>query len=59
MAYPGATIYLMSQEGIAEVRYEETEHFNVTRGFLLDHQDYLRRLLGDGPSSEDSGRSSP
>jgi predicted ATPase len=47
LAYPEATIYLLGPDGIAEVAYEETEHFALTRDFLVNRERYLRRLLGD------------
>jgi predicted ATPase len=49
MAYPKATIYQLSPEGITPLAYEETEHFQVTEGFLGNRHDYLRRLLSDSP----------
>jgi predicted ATPase len=49
MAYPGATIYLLSDDRIKRVDYEATEHFQVMRGFLADHHQYLRHLLGESP----------
>ena len=45
MAYPEATIYHLSPEGITAMPYEETEHFQVTQGFLANRKDYLRHLL--------------
>ena len=48
MAYPGALIYSLGPEGIAPVRYEETEHFQVTRSFLMDPQRYWEHLFADG-----------
>lgn len=45
MAYPDAQIFSLSEEGIAPVSYEETEHFLVTRDFLNNHERTLRRLL--------------
>jgi len=47
MAYPGAWIYQFSGEGIARVAYEETEHYQVTRGFLSNPERMLRILLED------------
>lgn len=47
MAYPDATIYLLSVDGSARVRYEDTEHFALTRDFLADPGRYLRRLFDD------------
>jgi predicted ATPase len=55
MAYPQAMIYHLSPDGITPMAYEETEHFRVTRGFLADRQDYLRRLLDDEPPDVDPG----
>ena len=46
MAYPGALLYSLSERGIEEVEYEQTEHFALTRDFLLDRERYLRRILG-------------
>ena len=45
MAYPDACIYQCSREGITRVAYEETEHFQVTRDFLLNPDRMLRVLL--------------
>lgn len=49
MAYPDAEIYLLDEEGIRKVRYEETEHFVVTRQFLGDPGRMLRELLDGSP----------
>lgn len=45
LAYPDALIYHLTPKGIAEVPYEETEHYVLTRDFLVDRQRYLRRLM--------------
>lgn len=45
MAYPQSTIYLCSQAGLAQVAYEDTEHFQVTRDFLANPERMLRILL--------------
>lgn len=45
MGYPDAWIYLCTPEGIRRVSYEETEHYQVTRDFLVDPQRMLRVLL--------------
>lgn len=47
LAYPHARIYEFSGEGIREVTYTETEHFNVTRDFLNRHEKMLETLLGE------------
>ena len=45
LAYPHATIYALGQDGIVKTKYEDTEHYALTRDFLLDPQRYLRRLI--------------
>jgi predicted ATPase len=47
MAYPGALIYRLDGAGMAPVAYEETEHFTVTRGFLLNRESFLKELMRD------------
>jgi predicted ATPase len=45
MAYPDATIYSLSAEGIEKVVYEETEHYTLTRDFLNHRDVYMRALM--------------
>ena len=45
MAYPDACIYHCSKDGVLEVAYEVTEHFQVTRDFLANPERMLRVLL--------------
>jgi predicted ATPase len=45
MAYPDAWIYQFSESGIERVAYEETEHYRVTRSFMLDPERMLRSLM--------------
>ncbi|MBY0242198.1 MAG: AAA family ATPase, partial [Burkholderiaceae bacterium] len=47
MAYPDAWIYACTQDGIERIAYEETEHYQVTRNFLLHPQRMLDVLLAD------------
>ncbi len=47
LAYPHARIYALTADGLADVRYEDTEHYSLTRDFLLNRDRYLRRLLGE------------
>lgn len=47
MAYPNATIYLLDEGGLRQVRYEETEHYQITRRFLTDTDNMVRSLLED------------
>jgi predicted ATPase len=46
MGYPGADILLLEEDGIRRVDYEETEHFVVTREFLLHRERMLKELFG-------------
>ena len=47
MAYPSAKILLLDDTGITEVRYEETEHYAVTKAFLADPRHMLEQLFAD------------
>lgn len=47
MAYPDATIYLFSDEGIHPIEYRETEHYTITKSFLDRPEKMLRYLLED------------
>ncbi|MBI1296174.1 AAA family ATPase [bacterium] len=47
MAYPRAKILLLNDDGITEVAYDETEHYNVTKDFLINYPAMLRYLLDD------------
>ncbi len=45
LAYPNSRIYLFSEGGISEVKYTETEHYQVTKDFLNRHERMLDLLL--------------
>jgi predicted ATPase len=47
MAYPQAKIFLLDRSGIQETRYEDTEHYAVTKVFLNDPARMLREILGE------------
>src|SRR5437016_7519649 len=47
LGYPGATIYVLSDAGIVETRYEDTEVVELTRSFLDDRDQVLRHLFED------------
>jgi len=60
LAFPAATVFLLDANGIEKVRYEDTEHYAVTKAFLQDPAGMLRRLFADvegdasqAPSAED------
>jgi predicted ATPase len=45
MAYPDATIYLLDDGPPREAAYRDTEHYTVTRNFLLRTEQMLDVLL--------------
>lgn len=45
LSYPGAKIVQLDQSGLSEVKYEDTEHYSVTKMFLNNHQGMLQHLL--------------
>jgi predicted ATPase len=47
LGYPGAKIYVLSENGIAEVPYEGTEIVELTRAFLDGREQFLRHLFAD------------
>jgi predicted ATPase len=49
LAYPDATIYHFSENGIAPIEYEQTEHYKVTRAFLLRRELMLKELFAEEP----------
>lgn len=53
LAYPEATIHHFSHKGIRTVPYTETEHYLITRDFLVQPQRYLKTLLDLPPIKDD------
>lgn len=45
LAYPDADIFLLDEKGISPVKYEETEHYQITKGFLDDPGKYFKMLF--------------
>lgn len=45
MAYPNSTIYQLDEVGIKEIKYEESEHYMVTKYFLNNHETMLDEIL--------------
>ena len=45
LAYPRSKIVLFDENGVREVRYEDTEHYAVTKRSLNDYQAMMRQLL--------------
>ena len=46
LAYPNADIFLLDENGITKVKYEETEHYQITKGFLDNPDKYFKMLFG-------------
>jgi predicted ATPase len=53
MAYPDAYIYVCSESGIQRVKYEETEHYQVTHDFLMNPKRMLDILMDARNSGPD------
>jgi predicted ATPase len=47
LGYPGARIYVLSESGIAETPYEETEQYELTSSFLDDRERFMHHLFAD------------
>ena len=45
LAYPDALLYELSEQGIAAVPYEKTDHYLLTRDFLLHRDRFFRELF--------------
>jgi predicted ATPase len=47
LAYPDATIYECTLDGLRPVAYEDTDHYRITRDFLNRYPSMLRTLMAD------------
>ena len=45
LAYPRAWIYQFDEDGIKKIKYEETEHYSVTKQFLNGYHQLLEILM--------------
>lgn len=45
LAYPDAFIYELTENKIQKTCYEETEHYSITKDFLISHEVFLESLL--------------
>ncbi len=45
MAFPGAWIYQFGPDGVTRVDFEDTEHYRVTRSFMMNHKAMINKLL--------------
>lgn len=53
LAYPRARIYQLDRDGIHLTRYQDTEHYAVTRAFLQNPGAMLERLFADASRDTD------
>jgi len=47
LGYPGSTIYSFDNGSIHEIDYEDTDHFQITKYFLLNREKFLRDIFDD------------
>jgi len=47
LAYPNARIYCFTERGISEVKYTDTEHYQITKDFLNRHERMVQILLSE------------
>jgi hypothetical protein len=65
LAYPGATLFSLDGGRVHEVRFSQTEHYRVTRDFLLDPDTHLAEIFERAeappplPSREGQGDGEP
>jgi len=45
LAYPGADIFLLDENGIEQINYTDTEHYRITKSFLDNPQHYFDQLF--------------
>lgn len=53
MSYPGAVIYHLDSDGMREIAYKETDHYQLTRDFLNGPERYLARLFDPTDDRDD------
>jgi len=45
LAYPSAVIYQLDENGIKQISYEDSPHYQITKGFLDDYKRMVKMLL--------------
>jgi len=59
MSHPNATIYNLTSKGIEQIDYYQTEHYQVTRDFLVSPQRMLDRLWTHRPRHRNAAPKKP
>ena len=54
MALPNATIYQLANDRIERVRYQDTEHYLLTKRFLANPERYMTQLFEDEGGGDDA-----
>lgn len=54
LAYPECRIFLLDRAGMSAVKYEDTEHYAVTKAFLMNPQRMLDRIFADADADDGS-----
>jgi predicted ATPase len=47
LAYPNSTIYSCDEKLLETIDYKDTKHYEITKGFLDNPEQYLKRLFKD------------
>lgn len=47
LAYPNSTIYSCDGEGLGKINYKDTKHYEITKGFLDNPDQYLKHLFAE------------
>lgn len=56
MAFPEAWIYQFDTDGIRRIAFEDTDHYRITRSFMMNPREMVRKLLDDdAPAGGDHG----
>jgi predicted ATPase len=55
MSYPGATLLSFDGGRIEPAEYTQTDHYRITRRFLMDHESVLQKLFAPEGADEPGG----
>jgi predicted ATPase len=58
MSYPDAVLLSFDGGRIEPAQYTQTDHYRVTRRFLMDHESVLRQLFAEDDSDEQKDNAS-